>query len=50
MDKIYLLLRNNKQTGPHNVEELKQIVLKTTDLIWVEGKSAGWRNPMEVDT
>jgi hypothetical protein len=50
MNKIYLLLRNNKQTGPHNVEELKLLGLKTTDLIWVEGKSAGWRNPMELDT
>ncbi len=49
MDKIYLLLRNNKQTGPHSVEELLQFSLKPTDLIWIEGRSAGWRNPMEVD-
>ncbi len=49
MNKIYLLLRNNKQTGPYNIEELGQLSLKTTDLIWVEGKSAGWRNPIEID-
>lgn len=50
MDKIYLLLRNNKQTGPYSVEEIVQMNLKPTDLIWVEGRSAGWRNPIEIDT
>jgi hypothetical protein len=50
MNKIYLLLRDNKQTGPHSIEELVQLSLKPTDLIWVEGRSAGWRNPMEIDS
>ncbi|HVE62077.1 MAG TPA: hypothetical protein VNA26_09665, partial [Chitinophagaceae bacterium] len=49
MDKIYLLLRNNKETGPYAIDELAKLNLKPTDLIWVEGKSAGWRNPMEID-
>ena len=49
MDKIYLLLRNNQQTGPHNLEELAQLGLKPSDLIWIDGKSAAWRNPSEID-
>src|SRR5688572_25753828 len=48
MQKIYLLLRNNKQTGPFTREELLQLGLKKHDLLWVEGKSAGWRNPEEI--
>src|SRR5688500_17415677 len=48
MQKIYLLLRNNKQSGPFTREELLQQGLKKHDLIWVEGRSAGWRNPEEI--
>lgn len=50
MQKVYLLLRNNKQTGPYSFEELLQLHLKPHDLIWVEGKSYGWRYPTEVET
>src|SRR5690349_8002261 len=50
MQKIYLLLRNNQQTGPHTIEELVQLGLQPKDLIWVEGKSAGWSYPSEVDS
>ena len=49
MPKIYLLLRNNKQSGPHSLEELVHLTLKPHDLIWVEGHSAGWRNPAEIE-
>ena len=49
MNKIYLLLRNNKQTGPHSLEELVQQTLKPFDLVWVQGKSAGWQYPAEID-
>ena len=49
MDKVYLLLRNNKQTGPYNLEELLRLGLKPTDLIWVEGKSCGWSYPSELE-
>jgi hypothetical protein len=47
--KQYLLLRNNKQSGPYTVEELVEMGLKSHDLIWVEGISASWRFPHEVD-
>ena len=46
---MYLLLRNNKQTGPHSLEELKIMGLKAYDLVWLEGKSAAWRYPCEID-
>ena len=50
MQKVYLLLRNNQQTGPHSFEELLELQLKPFDLIWVEGKSLGWRYPTEIET
>jgi hypothetical protein len=46
--KKYLLLRDNKQTGPHSCEEILQMGLKAYDLIWVDGKSAAWRYPGEL--
>jgi hypothetical protein len=49
MSKIYSLLRNNKQTGPYSLEELVQLQLKPFDLVWAEGKSAGWLYPSEID-
>jgi hypothetical protein len=47
--KKYLLLRNNKQTGPYSSEELLEMGLKPQDLLWMEGKSASWRYPAEFD-
>jgi hypothetical protein len=47
--KTYLLLRNNKQTGPHTLDELLSMVLRSQDLIWIEGQSASWRYPAELD-
>ena len=44
----YLLLRNNKQTGPYSKEEIIEKGFKPYDLIWAEGKSAGWRYPGEL--
>ena len=49
MQKVYLLLRNNQQNGPYNLEELLQFNLKPIDLIWIEGKSAGWYYPQEIE-
>jgi hypothetical protein len=49
MLRVYLLLRNNKQEGPFSLEELLLKKLKPHDLVWVEGQSAGWRYPNEVD-
>ena len=45
----YLLLRNNKQAGPYTLEEIKEMALKAYDLVWVEGKSAAWRYPGEIE-
>src|SRR5829696_8605495 len=48
MQKVYLLLRHNQQTGPYNLEELIRFDLKPFDLIWIEGRSAGWYYPQEI--
>ncbi len=44
----YLLLRNNKESGPFTMDEVQGMSLKTYDLIWVVGKSAAWRYPGEI--
>lgn len=44
----YLLLRDNKQTGPYSAEEIIAKGFKPYDLVWLEGKSAGWRYPGEL--
>lgn len=45
----YLLLRDNKQSGPYTTDELIAKGIKPYDLVWIEGKSAAWRYPSEVD-
>ena len=45
----YLLLRDNKKSGPYSAEELSAMGLKAYDLVWLEGKSAAWRYPGEID-
>lgn len=35
--------------GPYTLEELLQLQLKPLDLVWVEGRSAGWSYPSEID-
>ncbi len=45
----YLLLRDNKESGPYTMEELLHFGLKPYDLVWVKGKSAAWRYPSEVE-
>ena len=44
----YLLLRNNKESGPFTIDEIKRMSLKSYDLVWIEGKSAAWRYPGEI--
>ncbi len=44
----YLLLRNNKETGPFTIEEIKDMNLKSYDLVWTVGKSAAWQYPGEI--
>jgi hypothetical protein len=48
MQKVYLLLRDNKQSGPYSLEEIVQSGLRPFDLIWVEGRSCGWSYPSEI--
>jgi hypothetical protein len=45
----YLLLRSNKRSGPYSLEDLVSFGLKPYDLVWIEGKSAAWRYPSEVE-
>ncbi|HEU4469769.1 MAG TPA: hypothetical protein VFR58_01680 [Flavisolibacter sp.] len=49
MQKIYRILRNNKEQGPLSLEELLEYAPQPNDLIWVDGKSAGWRYPSEIE-
>ncbi len=44
----YRLLRDNKESGPYSEEDLIAKGFKPYDLLWVEGKSAGWRYPSEI--
>jgi len=44
----YLLLRDNKESGPLSLDELVSLGLKPYDLIWIEGRSAAWRYPSEI--
>lgn len=45
----YLLLRDNKESGPYTTDDLLNFGLKPYDLVWVQGKSAAWRYPSEVE-
>ncbi|MDB5252623.1 MAG: hypothetical protein JWP27_1792 [Flaviaesturariibacter sp.] len=38
----YLLLRENHESGPYTLDELKALSLGNLDLIWIEGVSAHW--------
>ena len=48
MKNSYILLRNNRESAPLYLEDLQQIGLKPSDLIWVECQSVGWRGPNEI--
>jgi hypothetical protein len=49
MDSVYLLLRNNRQSGPFTIDELLQQKLLPTDMIWIEGKSTAWSYLSEME-
>lgn len=49
MTTTYLLLRDNKESGPYTFDELKAKGLKAYDLVWIEGRSAAWRYPCEIE-
>jgi len=44
----YRLLRDNKESGPYSEEEMIAKGFKPYDLLWAEGKSAGWQYPSEI--
>ncbi len=48
---MYLLLRDNKQSGPYSVDDLKATGLKAYDLVWVRRtlSAAYKRYPSEID-
>lgn len=46
--KEYLLLRNNAQSGPYTLDELRAMGLRAYDLVWVENKSFSWKYPSEI--
>jgi len=48
MKNSYILLRNKKESHALSIEELQEIGLKKTDLIWVECQSMAWRSPFEI--
>jgi hypothetical protein len=45
----YYILRNNQESGPFTVKELKANGLFTTDLVWQDGESTCWKHPEEFD-
>jgi hypothetical protein len=44
----YILLRNNKETGPLTLDQVRSMGLRSNDLVWVEGQSVCWLNPGEI--
>jgi hypothetical protein len=47
--KKYLLLRDNRQSGPHTIEQMGSIGLHPLDLIWIENESTSWKYPEEIE-
>lgn len=47
--RAYLLLRDNRKTGPLTFEQLLTMGLTSLDLIWVEGYSQRWKHPTEIE-
>lgn len=49
MERVYLLLSNNLQSGPFTIGELLQQQLRPSDMIWIEGKSSAWTYLSELE-
>lgn len=45
--KSYLLLRDNQESGPFTLEEIKEKCLRPYDLVWKQGDSTQWLYPTE---
>lgn len=48
MNPVYLLLRNNEQTGPYSLEDLPALQLTEKDMVKVAGSNSGWFYPYEL--
>lgn len=48
MNNTYILLRNNSESTPLSLEDLKRIGLLPSDLLWVECQSVCWQHPQEI--
>ena len=48
--KNYIVLRNNRQSGPYSLEELRLFGLSASDLVWVEGESTAWQYPNNINS
>src|SRR5438067_995285 len=40
--KLYFLLRENRESGPHSLAALRTMGLRPLDLIWVDSQSTSW--------
>jgi hypothetical protein len=49
MNRVYLLLRDNIESGPFSFDELLQQQLRSSDLIWIEGETNAWIYPYEIE-
>jgi hypothetical protein len=47
--KKYLLLRDNRESGPHTFEQMGSFGLHPLDLIWIENESTSWKYPEEIE-
>lgn len=45
----YLIMRDNLQTGPYTLEQLRLDRLKSTDLVWLQGYSTNWMLAGEIE-
>lgn len=48
MTEVYLLLRNNEQSGPYSLDDLAELQLTEKDLVKQAGKQSGWFHPYEL--
>jgi hypothetical protein len=44
----YLLLRDNKESGPYSLDQIRVLNLQQYDLVWIEGQSLVWKYPSEI--
>ncbi len=47
--RSYILLRNNRESGPYSFRELKTIGINSNDLIWIDGESTSWTYPTDFE-